>query len=241
VEVVGVERRAPLRAHRLRRTERRRVVDHRRPAEAGAGEQPDAAVVRGQRRGVEIEAPIRRKLVSVEVGVLVVRTSLEDDDVESRGREHGRRDGASCTGADHAHVALQERRGSGRLDAPRPYLARRSPRPWVPRHAERPVVGDRRSFPQPLERLALRRDPAVPPGAEDVFALRLRERREPAPASVDERQVPEGEQRKQRGAVRGRHEPEERVGHPRGPRARAEGLADRLERDTLSRGHRPAA
>ena len=102
----------PLRSDVVGRPERRRVVDDRAAAEAGAGDQADALVVGRRRPATAVEAPEAGPLGAVEVALRPVAARLEHDDVQPRRREHGRGDAPARARADHTDVALQLQPGT---------------------------------------------------------------------------------------------------------------------------------
>ena len=170
----------PLREHVVRRAEGGRVVDDGAAAQARAGDQRDALVVRRGRAAAAVEPAQAGPLRTVEVAFGPVAAGLEHDHVEAGLGEHGGRDAASCPGADDADVAVElepvpdlERLepGSGCVstDAGRPGIADLLP-------AAGQEVGEReRRLPQRLEAGPEQRHRAVAPQPQHRFPPRLRE------------------------------------------------------------------
>src|SRR5882672_1552717 len=100
-------RRGPFRSNVVGRSKRRAVVDDRRPAETFSGKQAEAVIGGGGETRFAVQPLKTTKLRAVEIVVIVITASLQNDHVFSRRGENRGGSAATRAGTHDANVARQ--------------------------------------------------------------------------------------------------------------------------------------
>src|SRR2546428_12984273 len=130
----------PLRAHRMRRREARRVVDHRPAAERRALKHDESQIARREQATRVVHRLQRLAFLMCEVRLVAVATLLQDDDILAARRQLGGDDPATGARAYDNDVARECRVATYRERADwlwgvgrnpeLPGIADRATRPW---------------------------------------------------------------------------------------------------------------